>query len=119
MDKDGVWVRHRLYRQHTVPIGPAFIKDLSKLGRDLSRTIIVDNVAENFQLQPENGIAIKTWIADGKDAALGKLGLLLEEIAARQVSDVRVALNCYKQQLAAQLAKGAKEFRFSLGDQII
>jgi CTD small phosphatase-like protein 2 len=24
------------------------VKDLSRIGRDLSRTIIVDNVAENF-----------------------------------------------------------------------
>eukprot|EP00826_Nyctotherus_ovalis_P065560 TRINITY_DN963_c0_g1_i7.p4 TRINITY_DN963_c0_g1~~TRINITY_DN963_c0_g1_i7.p4 ORF type:complete len:144 (-),score=36.76 TRINITY_DN963_c0_g1_i7:112-543(-) len=119
VDKDSVWVKHKLYRQHTVPIGPAFLKDLSKLGRDLSRTIIVDNVAENFQLQPENGIAIKTWIADVNDAALGKLALLLEEMAVRRVSDVRVALNCYKEQLAAQLAKGVKEFRFCLSDQII
>jgi CTD small phosphatase-like protein 2 len=39
-----------MYRQHALPYGPIFVKDLSRIGRDLSRTIIVDNVAENFQL---------------------------------------------------------------------
>lgn len=41
-------ITYRLYRQHALPYGPIFVKDLSRIGRDLSRTIIVDNVAENF-----------------------------------------------------------------------
>jgi CTD small phosphatase-like protein 2 len=49
VDKDK-HISYRLYRQHALPYGPIFVKDLSRLGRDLSRTIIVDNVAENFQL---------------------------------------------------------------------
>ncbi len=42
------YIKYRLYRQHASHSGPVFIKDLSKIGRDLSRTLIVDNVAENF-----------------------------------------------------------------------
>ena len=49
IDKDKC-ISHRMYRQHALPYGPIFVKDLSRIGRDLSRTIIVDNVAENFQL---------------------------------------------------------------------
>ncbi len=44
------YISYRMYRQHALPYGPIFVKDLSRIGRDLSRTIIVDNVAENFQL---------------------------------------------------------------------
>jgi TFIIF-interacting CTD phosphatase-like protein len=47
-----------------------FIKDLSNLGRDLDKTIIVDNITENFLLQPENGISIKSWFDDPDDTAL-------------------------------------------------
>ena len=37
-------ISYRLYRQHAVRNGPVFIKDMSKIGRDLSKIIIVDNV---------------------------------------------------------------------------
>ncbi|CAJ1399419.1 unnamed protein product [Effrenium voratum] len=30
-------IHHRLYRQHALPWGPIFVKDLSRLGRDLDR----------------------------------------------------------------------------------
>ena len=41
-------ITSRLYRQHATPHGPVFVKDLSKIGRELGKMIIVDNVAENF-----------------------------------------------------------------------
>ena len=69
-----------MYRQHTLPMGPAFVKDISKLGRELSHTIIIDNVAENFQLQPENGIFIKSWFEDPNDNVLSELSPLLRGI---------------------------------------
>jgi CTD small phosphatase-like protein 2 len=40
--------------------------------------IIVDNVAENFRLQPDNGIFIKSWFDDQSDTALYELGPLLK-----------------------------------------
>jgi CTD small phosphatase-like protein 2 len=42
------YISYRLYRQHASPTGMVFIKDLSRIGRKLEKTIIVDNVAENF-----------------------------------------------------------------------
>ena len=72
------YIKHRLYRQHAFPYGTSFVKDLSRVGRDLSKIIIVDNVADNFQLQPENGILIKSWIDDSADTALQELAPLLK-----------------------------------------
>jgi CTD small phosphatase-like protein 2 len=43
-------ISHRLYRQHALPCREFYIKDLSLIGRDLSKTIIVDNISENFLL---------------------------------------------------------------------
>jgi CTD small phosphatase-like protein 2 len=54
-----------------------FIKDLSRIGRPLNKTIIVDNVAENFSKQPDNGIFIKSWFDDMSDTALIELAPLL------------------------------------------
>ena len=70
-------IKHRLYRQHALPHGSNYIKDLSRIGRPLNRIIIVDNLAENFQLQPENGIMIKTWTGDPQDTALFELTPIL------------------------------------------
>jgi CTD small phosphatase-like protein 2 len=48
LDPDKNILSHRLYRQHTIHNGLANVKDLSLLGRDMSRMIIVDNIADNF-----------------------------------------------------------------------
>merc|ERR1719456_795385 len=73
-------VHHRLYRQHALPWGPIFVKDLARLGRALDRTLIIDNVQENFMLQPHNGIFICTWYDDPQDTALSGLSPLLDEL---------------------------------------
>jgi CTD small phosphatase-like protein 2 len=56
----------------------------------------VDNVAENFSLQPDNGIFIKTWLNDHNDNALEELAPLLKEIAVKRVTDVREALKIFR-----------------------
>ncbi len=76
-------ITHRLYRQHTTPFEEYAIKDLNLLGRDLSKTIIIDNLAENFcQTTPDNGIWVQSWYDDMDDCCLALLIPLLVEIAA-------------------------------------
>lgn len=82
-------ISHRLYRQHALPFNGYYVKDLSRIGRDLSKTIIVDNIAENFQLQKHNGILIHTWISDPKDHCLFELAPFLISIVNSNISDVR------------------------------
>ena len=43
-------IRHRLYRNSCKFRRGVYVKDLSRIGRDLSKTIIVDNIADNFDL---------------------------------------------------------------------
>jgi len=102
------YISYRLYRHHALPYGPVYIKDLSKLGRDISKMIIVDNIAENFQFQPHNGIHIRTWFDDMSDTALEELAPLLKEIVKKKVPDVREALKRFKQQLYEQLTRGVE-----------
>ena len=44
------FILHRLYRNNCKLRRGVYVKDLSRLGRDLNRTIIIDNIAENFDL---------------------------------------------------------------------
>ena len=92
------YIHHRLYRQHALPWGPVFVKDLSRLGRDLDRTLIIDNVHENFMLQPRNGIFIMTWYDDPNDTALFSLTPLLDELIATGTS-VPDILDKYQDQI--------------------
>jgi len=110
----GNWIKYRLYRQHATVDGSVYCKDLSKLGRDLSKVIIVDNVAENFQLQPDNGIFIRSWFDDMNDTALHELSPLLKEIAKRGVGDVRQALRDYRDQMIEQISAGIENPHLNL-----
>ena len=47
IDPNGL-IKYRLFRNHAIHQKNIFIKDLSRLGRNLNKCIIVDNVAENF-----------------------------------------------------------------------
>ena len=67
----------RLYRQHTTVINGINVKDLSRLGRDLSKIIIIDNIEENYQFQKNNGLNICDFEGDEND---NELNYLLEDL---------------------------------------
>lgn len=69
---------YRLFREHCTFYNQVFVKDLSKLGRNLKDVIIVDNSPTSYLFQPENAIPIITWIDDMQDTKLFELGILLE-----------------------------------------
>lgn len=89
-------IEHKLYREHVTQNGPLTIKDISKLGRDLNKVIIIDNIAENFQLQSGNGIFISSWEDDESDTSLIELMPILRNIVDSKVKDVRIALRNYR-----------------------
>ena len=61
---------YRLYRPHCKYQDEMYIKDISMLGRDLSKVIIIDNLFDSFMNQPDNGILIENWFDDMEDQEL-------------------------------------------------
>ena len=96
-------IKYRLYKHHiALKDINVSVKDLSLLGRDLSKTIIVDNLEENFRRQPDNGLPIITWKGDINDFSLKYLTTILKNIVINKISDVRKVIKKIKMQIKSE-----------------
>ncbi|EME31871.1 Mitochondrial import inner membrane translocase subunit TIM50 [Galdieria sulphuraria] len=95
LDPNG-YISHRLYRDATKYEKGVHLKDLSKLNRDLARTIIIDDDANCFRLQPDNGIRIAPFTGDVNDRYLLDLIPFLEYIVREDIPDVRPVIGSYR-----------------------
>jgi RNA polymerase II subunit A small phosphatase-like protein len=90
LDKHRV-VRYRLFRDSCSQYKGSYVKDLGRLGRDLKKTIIIDNSPASFLWHPQNAIPIISWFDDDSDTELIDLVPFLQDIT--KVEDVREVLD--------------------------
>jgi RNA polymerase II subunit A small phosphatase-like protein len=83
-------VRSRLFRESCINYKGNYVKDLSKLGRELNHTIIIDNSPPSYLFHPENAVPIESWFDDEQDTELLNLIPILEELT--KADNVRVHL---------------------------
>ena len=103
LDLNNDLIKYRLYKHHiALKDANISVKDLSLLGRDLSKTIIVDNLDGNFRLQPNNGLPIITWKGDINDYSLKYLATILKNIVINKVPDVRKIIKKIKTQIKSE-----------------
>ena len=94
IEKNRKYFDYNLYREHTVLKGNEFVKDISRIGRDIKKIIIVDNSENNFSLNKENGILIAPFNGDEyiNDTKLFYLKNLLLKFNSKDYEDLRIAL---------------------------
>lgn len=69
LDKSSCF-KAKLFRESCVYYKGNYVKDLSKLGRDLTTTVIIDNSPASYSFHPENAVPISTWFDDPTDTEL-------------------------------------------------
>ena len=110
LDPEKNLIKFRLYREHTSIYnsinGMSFSKDLSKLGRNLNKVIIIDNLSDNFKLQPNNGITIGTWTEDMRDTELIDIGNFLKNLVLKNPKDVRIVIQKINEDINRNVRKG-------------
>lgn len=89
-----------LYRESCTKIKQngqdVYVKDLSRLGRDLKKTIIVDNSPTSYLFHPRNGLPCKSWYSSEKDTELLEiLHFLRHCVMQKQKEDVRNLLSLH------------------------
>jgi CTD small phosphatase-like protein 2 len=99
IEKEEKYFSFKFYREHTIIINNFFVKDISLIGRDINKIIIVDNLPQNFILQKENGILIKSFYGENKeDNSLFNLLKILIRIY-NEGNDVRNSIKKYKNEI--------------------
>ncbi|KAL9232203.1 hypothetical protein vseg_007339 [Gypsophila vaccaria] len=88
-------IHHRLYRDSCRQIDGKFVKDLSQMGRDLWKVVIVDDNPNSYAFQPENAIQIKPFVDDFQDNELQKLIHFFEACVDDEVKDIRDVVNSF------------------------
>lgn len=88
-------IRTRLFRESCVFYEGNYVKDLSLLNRDLSKTIIIDNSPASYMFHPENAIDCFSWIDDRSDRELDQIGDFLAGI--KNAKDVRGLSNRWRE----------------------
>jgi CTD small phosphatase-like protein 2 len=78
----------------------------------LTKTIIIDNVAENFRLQKDNGLNIKNFEGDENDNELNELIDDLKYLVLLKVDDVRKHMATIQDKMDKRNMGSSDDFSF-------
>jgi TFIIF-interacting CTD phosphatase-like protein len=88
---------YNLYREHNILKDNKLVKDISKIGRDMKKTLLVDKLYDNIKSTPQNGILIKPYYGESNknDSVLFELKKLLILFQKIGYEDLTIAIKNY------------------------
>ena len=105
IEKNKKFFDYNLYKDHTTLYENRLIKDITKLGRDIRKIIIIDDDPINFRLNPENGIQVSPYLGDSTkdDTTLFELKKLLILFHTTGGDDVRKIIKSYQNDIKEKI----------------
>lgn len=99
---------YNLHRNHCTLVGKNFVKDISRIGRDIKTIIMVDDLAENLKDHIDNGILILPYDGNNyrEDRVLFELKKMLILFHRLGYQDLRNALKSYKNEIYQKITLG-------------
>ena len=93
-------------REHSLLYENTLVKDISLIGRDISKIIIVDDDENCFKLNKENGIKIASFTGNNKnDNVLFELKKILILIHKKSFDDVRVGIKEFSKDIKNKVSE--------------
>ena len=98
---------YNLYREHCTLVGTKFVKDIRKIGRDMRKIVVVDDLAENLRTNGDNGILISPYkVEDYNDRVLFELKKILILFFRMRYEDVRIGIKNYQDDIYNKITLG-------------
>ena len=106
IEKNKKFFDFKLYKDHCTLHKNRFVKDITKLGRDIRKIIIVDDDENNFVLNKENGIKIKPFLGEenNNDTSLFELKKILILFERMGLDDVRKGIKSYEKDIKDKIS---------------
>ena len=105
---------YKFYLQHNIIVNNTFVKDISRIGKDLGKIIMVDNLVNNYQFQKGNTILIKSFYGEeNNDKKLFYLKEILVKIA-KEGGDLRNGIEKYREEIFDKVSSNIYEYNIDL-----
>jgi len=102
-------VDFRLFRESCTFHKGEYVKDLHRIGRPLTTTIIVDNSPKCYSFNPLNAIHCLSWYNDSSDNELLEILDILKELADPKIEDVMKEIKILKEKRKQRVPVAANQ----------
>ena len=105
IEQDKIYFDYKLYKEHGVLFENNLIKDISFIGRDLNKIIIIDIEDNYFLTNKENLIKIAPFNETTKsDDKLFELKRILKKIYFNNYDDIRIGIKEYENDIKSKIS---------------
>jgi hypothetical protein len=115
IEEHKTYFSYKFYREHAIITGNNLIKDISRLGKDMSKILLIDNMSLNFQYNKENGVLIYPFYNENYFyTSLIELKKILIKIYYKNYNDIREAINDFKNEIIMNVSCNSNNYNNSI-----